>query len=84
MDVGVRELKAHLSELLERAAGGEDIVVTDRGRPVVRLVAFSTASVIDRGVEEGWIDAPRRGGLTSVHRARGRSAVLDVLDEDRG
>jgi prevent-host-death family protein len=84
MDVGVRELKAHLSEILERAASGENVVVTDRGRPIVRLVAFNPASAVDRGVEEGWIEAPRRQALGPATRARGRSAVLDVLDEDRG
>jgi len=33
MDVGVHELKQHLSEYLERAARGEAIRVTDRGVP---------------------------------------------------
>jgi prevent-host-death family protein len=33
MKVGVRELKAHLSEYLDRAAAGDVIEVTDRGRP---------------------------------------------------
>lgn len=35
--VGVRELKAHLSEYLARARGGEVIVVTDRGARVAQL-----------------------------------------------
>lgn len=38
--VGVRELKAHLSEYLERAAAGEEITVTDRGRPKVVLTGY--------------------------------------------
>jgi prevent-host-death family protein len=33
MDVGVRTLKQHVSEYLERAARGETIRVTDRGQP---------------------------------------------------
>lgn len=38
IQVGVAELKARLSEYLARVADGEEIVVTDRGRPVARLV----------------------------------------------
>lgn len=37
MSVGVRELKAHLSQYLARVRRGETVVVTDRGRPVARL-----------------------------------------------
>ena len=35
----VAEAKAHLSALIERAAGGEEIEIRKRGRPVARLVA---------------------------------------------
>ena len=49
MQVGVRELKARLSEFLNRAVGGEEVVVTDRGRPIVRLVPLSGGSSIERG-----------------------------------
>lgn len=38
MNVGIRELEAKLSEYLSRAAAGEEIIVTDRGRPIVRLL----------------------------------------------
>ena len=30
-------MKAHLSEYVARAAGGESVVVTERGRPVALL-----------------------------------------------
>jgi prevent-host-death family protein len=35
--IGVRDLKAHLSEYVARAASGEAVVVTERGRPVALL-----------------------------------------------
>lgn len=38
MNISVRELKSHLSEYLRRAAKGEELVVTSRGREVARLV----------------------------------------------
>ena len=84
MDVGIRELKSRLSEFVDRAASGEDLIVTDRGRPVARLVPFSSASAIDRGIEEGWIEAPRRGRLAPAAPSRSDRSVLAVLDEDRG
>lgn len=36
--VNLYEAKTHLSDLVERAAGGEDIVIAKAGRPRVRLV----------------------------------------------
>jgi prevent-host-death family protein len=36
-EVGVRELKARLSEHLRRAQAGERVTVTDRGRPIATL-----------------------------------------------
>lgn len=39
MNVSVYDAKTHLSRLLDRAAGGEEIVITRNGRPVAKLVA---------------------------------------------
>lgn len=84
MEVGVRELKAKLSEYLALAASGEDVTVTDRGRPIARLVASHGRSDVERGIDEGWIEAPRRHSLGDAVRARAARSALDVLDEDRG
>lgn len=35
--VNLAEAKAHLSELVTQVAGGEDIVITRYGQPIVRL-----------------------------------------------
>jgi prevent-host-death family protein len=37
-DVTLAAAKAHLSELIERAAKGEPVRITRRGKPVARLV----------------------------------------------
>lgn len=84
MNVGIRELKARLSEYVKRAGNGEHILVTDRGRPVARLVSLGGVSAVDRGIAEGWITAPSSGGLQPVVRLRACRATADVLDEDRG
>jgi len=33
----LREAKEHLSDLVKRAAGGEEIIITVRGQPMARL-----------------------------------------------
>lgn len=39
MNVSVYDAKTNLSRLLDRAANGEEIVITRNGRPVAKLVA---------------------------------------------
>jgi prevent-host-death family protein len=39
--VNVHEAKTHLSRLLDRVQGGEEIVIAKAGRPVARLVAVA-------------------------------------------
>jgi prevent-host-death family protein len=39
--VSLAEAKAHLSELVDRVEAGEDICITRRGKPVVRLTSVS-------------------------------------------
>ncbi len=84
MDVGIRELKAKLSEYVALAAEGESITITDRGKPVASLVGLSAESNIDRGIEEGWISPPTRSGLEPAVQHQGRVSVIESLDEDRG
>jgi prevent-host-death family protein len=84
MHVGIRELKAKLSEYVSLAEQGRDIVVTDRGRPVARLLPYSEMSAFDRGIAEGWIEAPRRAGLAPHTPHSARESVLAVLADDRG
>lgn len=52
--VGIRQLKEQASALIKRVAAGETIKVTDRGRPVARIVPLrDDESWWDRMVEEG-------------------------------
>lgn len=47
-EIGLFEAKNKLSELVERASGGEEIVITRHGKPAARLVATEPAE------EEAW------------------------------
>ena len=82
-DVGIRELKQHLSEYLDRAERGEVLQVTDRGRPKALLGPLPGAR-IEAGVAEGWITPGSGARLDPVPRAKARTRVLDALAEDRG
>jgi prevent-host-death family protein len=84
MDVGVRELKAKLSAMLERAAAGEVITVTDRGRPVATLGPPLGSVDLAAAVEAGWVTPPSSSGLAPVRRRPAAAPVLEVLAEDRG
>ena len=42
--VNISQAKAHLSRLVREAAGGEEIVITKRNRPVARLVALEAST----------------------------------------
>jgi len=83
MDVAIRELKANLSAYVRRAAGGELITVTDRGRPVAVLGPPVGAVDLDAAAQAGWLTPATGAGLKPVRRHRSARAVLDVLDEDR-
>lgn len=43
MNVGVLEAKNRLSELIEAVERGEEVLITKRGRPAVRLVPVDDA-----------------------------------------
>lgn len=87
MDVSVRELKARLSEMLDRAERGELLRVTDRGKPKALLGPLPGKLRIEEGIKQGWV-APGRGGplppVTRVQVTRGSPSIEEALDEDRG
>ena len=84
MDVGVRELKQHLSEYLDRAAAGETIRVTNHGRPKAVLAPLPAMSAIERGIAEGWVTpATRSGGLSEATPENGSRPTIAVLRESR-
>jgi len=52
--INIHEAKTHLSQLVEDAARGEEIVIAKAGKPVARLLGLAAAP------------APRRPGLLKV------------------
>lgn len=83
-DVGVRELKQHLSEYLDRAQQGELLRVTDRGRPKALLGPLPGQARVEQGISEGWIRPGSEGRLGPAKRHESGVSVSDALAEDRG
>jgi prevent-host-death family protein len=84
---GIRELKEQLSAYIRRVKAGETIVITDRGRPVGRLVPYSQslADRLELMQETGFINWSGRPLSTSEPIVRNKSEQLisDLLLEDR-
>ncbi|MBV8889468.1 MAG: type II toxin-antitoxin system prevent-host-death family antitoxin [Alphaproteobacteria bacterium] len=60
--IGLKALKNNLSQYVRRAAAGETIVITDRGRTVAELTParevpdrYKDHPILARGIREGWI-----------------------------
>jgi prevent-host-death family protein len=86
MDVAVSDLRAHLSEWLARARDGEEVVVTERGTPVARLLGITAASTLERLVAEGVIGRPdraHRAPAAGRSRPRPRRPISDLVGEQR-
>ncbi len=85
--VGVRELKARLSAYLRRVKGGATVIITERGRPIGRIVplAGSPEERMQALVEAGLVawSGRRLSPLAPVARTRGERSVADLLLETR-
>jgi prevent-host-death family protein len=57
-EVNVHEAKTHLSRLLLRVAGGEEIVIARAGRPVAKLVPIEPQSPRLIGQDDGLFEVP--------------------------
>jgi len=84
MDVGIRELRAGLSRYVAQVKAGEEITVTEHGRPVARLVPPEGERKIDRLIREGVVIPARRrtGWLPEPIKTKG--SVSDIVIEQRG
>ena len=56
--VSIHEAKTHLSRLLKRVACGEEVVISKGGRPIARLVPFSSPQRRELGRDQGLFTAP--------------------------
>ena len=92
ISTGIRDLKAHLSRYLRQVAGGEIVLVTDRGRVVAELRSPGTATTSDLRYQELVAAGAIRPAADPADRTwanwRGlglpAGAVQSIIDTDRG
>jgi prevent-host-death family protein len=76
----VRELRNHYTRLLTRVRAGEEIVITQRGEPVARLIP-------ERPVEPkkvNWADSPALTRDRTGERMLTGEEALDLIHEAAG
>lgn len=82
--VGIRALQQHASAVVARAAAGEEIVITDRGRPVAKLIPLG-AGVLDSLIAQG-LATPATKPLSELPPPlpnTGGPTLGELLAEDR-
>jgi prevent-host-death family protein len=93
MSVGVREAKINLSKLLKWVQKGKEIVLTDRGRPVGKIVPMGTESLSlqeriqvleEAGVIERRSDKKRREMPRAIPVPEGLAQRYLQEDRDNG
>lgn len=82
----MRDLKNNLSRYLDRVQTGEEVIVTDRGRPVARLSSLDQptdrlADLIAAGVVR---PARRAGRRAPARRIEPKGSVSELVAEQRG
>ena len=78
----LRESKARLSELVERAARGEDVIITVRGKPKARLTGAGGLRRLDA---HAWADELRSSQRAASGRrkpSRGEPIVDELREEN--
>lgn len=79
-EVKISELKDHLSEHLRAVEKGDEVTVTDRGRPIAKIVPLPSR---DRRVRV----IPAKGPFSEVrdlkHKRVGGFDIVELLLEDR-
>ena len=85
MEVGVRELRDNLSKWIARAKRGQDVVITDRGKPVARLTRVDDSPALERLIAKGLV-TPARQPKTKIRRTdlvRTKGSISDLVKDQR-
>ncbi len=56
--VNIHQAKTNLSQLLRRVASGEEIIISNAGKPVARLVPIDRADKRRLGTDQGAFQVP--------------------------
>lgn len=84
-EVGIAELRQALKKWITRVQDGDEVVITERGKPVARLSAVGVPSVLDQLVAEGRVSQPEttRPSARRIRRVRAASSVSSYVTDER-
>lgn len=82
-EVGVRELHDRLSEYLEKVAGGNELIVTRRGKPIARLTGFEGERPLDDLIRRGLIRMPKHPRMPAKPLIEAKGSVSELVKEQR-
>ena len=85
--IGIRELKATLSECIREVKAGRTLVVTEHGTAVVRMIPEATSiskrlEALRQSGNVAW-SGRRLRRIKPVARVRGKGTVADLVTENR-
>lgn len=84
MEVGIRELRGQLSDYLARVREGTEVVITDRGTAIARIIPITGGRAFDRAVAEGLVTPALRQDRTRPdQRVQSRDTITDLVAEQR-
>lgn len=85
MEVGVRELRDRLRRWLDAVERGDEVTITERGRPIARLIGVSSPPPLDRLIADGVVAPAKRPRRPDrAHRkVRTKGTVSDMVAEQR-
>lgn len=81
MITNLRDAKAHLSLLVQRAAAGEEIIITVHGRPTARITAAAAPAASATGVHT-WMQE-LAAGAEAARCGEPRSTPQEAWEEWR-
>lgn len=90
ISAGIKEVKNNLSQILARVKAGEEILITERGKPIARIVKEnkgdrSIRAALGPLIQKGLIALPNRSILKDRHaplKVSGKP-VSEMVVEDR-
>ncbi|MDN5327287.1 MAG: hypothetical protein PWP41_1983 [Moorella sp. (in: firmicutes)] len=85
--IGIRKMKAFMSQYIKRVKEGETLIITVRGRPVARLVPIENkipsgiTTMLDKGLAS-WAGGKPLGTNQYLPVKKGHS-IARIVEEDR-
>ena len=83
-EVGIRVLRDNLSRYISRVREGEEVIVTDHGKPVARIAPLDQPGLLERFIAEGVVTPPLDRERTAPgRRVKPVAPVSPLIVQDR-